>query len=379
MKNQPVFKLIPENSTSNIKKFIPNNLKKYFVIAEFCPENLDNNTEFFTLPKKLKKQIKNGSKFLVLDSSLEGFSTIYGDGPLYDDIYGAIESINIPHSKVIYVTMNLNEMQNLEYYTRQKNKPLIHCFCRCFAQNEIQDQLLTNTIPKSKKQVKRLFENKYLLSLNNLARLYRSSMAYYLDTSEISHRSLISHNEKLYDEDNDLIPFRDRTKKSQQKWIKSLPKTLDGEENFNITLHQQTLFQIVNETLVDDNQGTSRELSEKSFYPIVAHQPFIIYGQRGSNRTLQKLGYKLYTEWFDYSFDNISDPVERYMQLFKSLKKLVKTLDCCNREEQIAWRFQNQSLLEYNLEKLKDNAKQIEIDAADFFAKLVKDYQESVL
>jgi len=377
MKNQPVYKIV-KNGKANIQRFIPNHLKQYFVIAEFCPENLETFTHFLTLPKKLKNEIKNGSKFLVLDSSREGFSTIYGDGPLYDDIYSAIESKNIPHSKVIYITMNLNEMQNLEYYSKQKNKPLIHCFCRCFAQNEIQKRLLNNTIHKSRTQVDKLFQNKYLLSLNNLARHYRSSMAYYLDTSEISHRSLISHNEKIYRVEDNLIPFKDRTYESQQKWIDSLPKIIDGDENFNLRLHQQTLFQVVNETLVEDCRGTSRELSEKSFYPILAHQPFVIYGQKDSNRTLQKLGYKLYTEWFDYSFDNISDPVDRYMRLFKSLKKLVETLESLNRKEQIAWRFKNHRTLEYNLEKLKDNAKQIEKETYNFFANIIRDYQSSV-
>jgi len=118
-------------------------------------------------------------------------------------------------------------------------------------------------------------------------------------------------------------------------------------------IHSKTIFQIVNETEMDDYQNTALFLSEKTFRPISQFQPFVIYGQPGSNYILKELGYKLYDEWFDLSFDLEKDHVLRYKKLLISVKEACKQLDSMSAKQQIAWRFKNKELLMHNYSTMK--------------------------
>jgi len=356
-----------------INRHIPVALRNYFLTARFCPQNIHDYTDLLYLPKKKQKQIRHGNKFLIIDSYHEGYSTFYGNGPLYKDIYSAIEHYKIPYEKVIFVTMNLVEKSNLNRYVQENNKPPIHCIAECFAQCDVIRFFASHiNLSYYTRGVEKEFSDKFLLSLNNRYRQPRASLAFYLDSSEIAKNCLSSHNEPYLN--FPLINFPDRSQKSQKRWMKSLPKIIDGRDTFNRKLHQQTLFQIVNETLVDDEFNTSRELSEKTFLPVLAYQPFLIYGQKNSNKTLESLGYQLYHDWFDYDFDIVTDPIERYMQLFQSVKSIFTKLQNCSRKEQIAWRFQNKSVLEHNLYTLKNNAKQIDKKVKGTFSDIVIGY-----
>jgi hypothetical protein len=113
-------------------------------------------------------------------------------------------------------------------------------------------------------------------------------------------------------------------------------------------IHRQTLFQIVNETLVDNSHDTSLFYSEKTFRPVVCFQPFVIYGQKGCNKHLKNLGYKTYEDWFDLSFDDEPDNALRYKKLLNSVKDTCAYLDSLPRDKKIEWRFKNKELLEHN-------------------------------
>ncbi len=63
-------------------------------------------------------------------------------------------------------------------------------------------------------------------------------------------------------------------------------------------------------------------ITEKTWKPIVFKKPFIIYGGKGIHTKLKELGFKLYTELFDYSFDNednrldlICEQVNKYINI----------------------------------------------------------------
>lgn len=73
-------------------------------------------------------------------------------------------------------------------------------------------------------------------------------------------------------------------------------------------------------------------LTEKAFKPIAYRKPFIILGPRHSHQFLERIGFKLYDELFDYSFDDKSYE-ERLNSIISQIKEILKipTLELVNR------------------------------------------------
>ena len=113
------------------------------------------------------------------------------------------------------------------------------------------------------------------------------------------------------------------------------------------------MFQLVNETHLNDWKGTSLFYSEKTFRSIYHMQPFLIWGQQGLNRRFADYGYKLYDDWFDYSFDDIKDPVKRWNALWKEITKKIDYIrDMRSLSQHIAWKFKNENVLKHNFRTL---------------------------
>ena len=66
-------------------------------------------------------------------------------------------------------------------------------------------------------------------------------------------------------------------------------------------------------------------LTEKIFKPIVAKQPFVLVGCANNLEYLKSYGFKTFDRWWDESYDNIIDPIER----IKAIAEIVK--DICNK------------------------------------------------
>jgi hypothetical protein len=76
------------------------------------------------------------------------------------------------------------------------------------------------------------------------------------------------------------------------------------------------------------------------------------------------LGFKTYEQYFDLSFDDEPDDILRYKKLLNSIETTVKHLKSLSREQQIAWRFKELDLLNYNQEvfmKRENTRKQLEV------------------
>jgi hypothetical protein len=64
--------------------------------------------------------------------------------------------------------------------------------------------------------------------------------------------------------------------------------------------------------------------SEKTFKPIVAKHPFILLSSPGSLKKLKDLGYKTFDKWWDESYDDAEDYIDRVDMVLKILKELNK-------------------------------------------------------
>ena len=88
-------------------------------------------------------------------------------------------------------------------------------------------------------------------------------------------------------------------------------------------------------------------VTEKSLKPIYFRQMFLISGIAGANNLMRDLGFKLFDNFIDYSFDNEPDPLLRLKKLYVEIKRLTdinisNIHDYYNSEE-------CQSIIEHNL------------------------------
>lgn len=374
MQKQYLFYFSPRNE-SFVSFLVPNQLKKHLIFGKFVAQ-ADPESNFWNLSLGQIKKIKKTGKFIVLDSMFEGFSTLY-DKPSLSQIYEQCEIHSISPNKIIYITMNLLEAQNVEDYANKHQLPKIQVLNLPFSHVDTLDNsgvlridaLLTET----KEQFKKNFNGKILLNLNNRYRQPRSTLSFYLATSPIKEYCLISHNEKYRKEYEDKwVHLPDRTQKQEKNWSKKTPIVLDGQIHINYKFYQSTVFEVVGETLTQNWWGTSKEYSEKSFKPIVNFQPFLIYGQKGCNHNLEKLGYQTYHDWFDLSFDFIDDEIERLLCLYQSVEQTTIMLSKMSTHDKAEWRFKNRSVLEHNHRQFFKNLQNIKQTTETFFEKAVQ-------
>jgi hypothetical protein len=73
--------------------------------------------------------------------------------------------------------------------------------------------------------------------------------------------------------------------------------------------------------LVTESHETNFSLSEKTAMPLFFNKPFLVAGSMHYHKLLKEMGFKLYDELFDYSFDDVSDIKVRYDLIAENIKK----------------------------------------------------------
>jgi hypothetical protein len=100
--------------------------------------------------------------------------------------------------------------------------------------------------------------------------------------------------------------------------INNYDKTIHGEITVSYLNHDCAI-ELVTETTTNYIRYT-----EKTWRSIWNRHPFLILGGRGIHKYLHSLGFHLYEEIFDYSFDEEDDEQKRIMGIVKNLKTLKK-------------------------------------------------------
>jgi len=95
--------------------------------------------------------------------------------------------------------------------------------------------------------------------------------------------------------------------------------TMSVNEHFS-----NSYLNIVIESHMDVDQSKGVLLTEKTFKPIKNAQPFVIFGAKGSLQTLRDLGYKVFDDVFDNSYDNIENTTERYNTLITQVVQILE-------------------------------------------------------
>lgn len=97
--------------------------------------------------------------------------------------------------------------------------------------------------------------------------------------------------------------------------------TLDTDYNFDYfnisrsSLYQNCLIDLVVETSVD-----IKDISEKTWFSIIYKRPPLVFGHVGLHQTLKDMGFELYEELFDYSFDSESDLLTKIQMILDNIE-----------------------------------------------------------
>lgn len=357
-KGSAVFLTLLGTTFKNLGKKLNLEKKTYFHVLIKYPSVWPSDLDLFDfIDNQTISKIRNKDCYFIFDASAEGFSPF--EHGWFKLIYSACEKYSVDPSQIIFVSSNLKDHDNIEKYCKNTNKQPINIFTFPMFENSCQTiRDAESCLEIHIDQTNIDFKDKYFSSLSRLNRHHRSAGTFLLCQSSVKDQALISHNKLEKDKDNfhDITVKTNYTKKEIKRWSKSLPLIVDRKD-FKINwahatkfdhIHDQTIFQIVNETLVDNFDNTSLFYSEKTFRPISCFQPFVIYGQQGCNHYLRTLGYKTYEDWFDLSFDHEYDYIKRYQKLLTVVEDTCKYLDSMTREKQIAWKFKNQEILIHN-------------------------------
>jgi hypothetical protein len=88
------------------------------------------------------------------------------------------------------------------------------------------------------------------------------------------------------------------------------------------TAFSNSLWSIACEYMYNDDDNYIRSITEKTYLPIAHKRPFLSLGYSGLYKDLKKLGFVLYDEIIDYSFDGIENFDERLEQFILQVKNI---------------------------------------------------------
>ncbi len=116
-------------------------------------------------------------------------------------------------------------------------------------------------------------------------------------------------------------------------WQYFKPKILKLTDSFPDSFNYFALPKEYDESFMQLVSESSRDalfITEKTAIPLLTAKPFLVASVPGYHSHLQKLGFELYTEIFDYSFDDEIDEGLRYQKLLNNLIKI-----CNSTEDQL--------------------------------------------
>lgn len=95
----------------------------------------------------------------------------------------------------------------------------------------------------------------------------------------------------------------------------------------NTDLYLESFCSIVLETHFEADRSGGTFLTEKIWKCVKYGQPFVVAAPAGTIEHMRKLGYNVYDEYIDHSYDSIEDSTERAKTLLNEIDRLNKTIN----------------------------------------------------
>lgn len=155
--------------------------------------------------------------------------------------------------------------------------------------------------------------DKLFISLNHRSRPDRRYFVDQIYKNQLENHGYISwHNADIESE-----------KSEKFKYFCGNTMTLDNFE-FNGILLKEYFRSLIN--VISESSVYNLDISEKTWYAVIGKKPFITLAAKDYYKTLEKLGFRLYYELFDYEFDQYNSYKQRADSITEQLSQL-KNID----------------------------------------------------
>lgn len=297
--------------------------------TQFKKSMLDvyGNDFYCRIPDNILLDIKENRCKMVFDYSSETNDALVPSQLLAELIENTIKHYSLLRKHVMLCTGNLKSIKHHnDFYISISN----FYFNMIEADSKLLDQqrtLIKNKVPRANKS----------LCLMRKPRPHRISFAQALYKNNLLQSNIVTMatvegHDTLFNKNNDFI----NTFKSHYNndFLHSLPWVADADQ-LNVAnslmntdsekqLYLNSTVNFIIESSVDFS-GIELDITEKIIKPIVALQPFVLYGQPGALAELKNMGYKTFSDWWDESYDNIPSSKIRMhyiVDLFKYINSL---------------------------------------------------------
>ena len=299
----------------------------------------------FYIPDNVLNDIKNNRCKILVDYSNETYDLIFRKDSSATDIVikNTIRKYNLKPTDIILLTGNPISSTDVKEYT----VAIKSCPVAIIPPRE-SDFIKTQT-----EKIKLQQERKYkILTLVRKPRVHRLQLLEYIYFNNLRDDNFVT----CSNFGNYLNNLKDTF---NQEFIESLPWVYDltNESTYfdfaTISKKEEVLYlnsyiSLSAETLFSPSvlNGVTYELdiTEKTYKPIVAMQPFIVLGQPGILAFLKDQGFKTFNKWWDESYDQIYNNKARIKYLLLLYKKLSK----CSRTELAQMLSEMLPILEHN-------------------------------
>jgi hypothetical protein len=153
------------------------------------------------------------------------------------------------------------------------------------------------------------------ICLNNIRKNHRSALMDMLAKNDLIKHGALTWRDMCHAKVDDRYPY---------KYWK--PEVLLLDQGLAVEFRQETMpieFNNAFMQLVTESDDTDTFFSEKTATPMFLNKPFLVASNFGFHKELKTLGFELYDELFDYSFDSEVDMGTRYDKLAQNLKQYV--------------------------------------------------------
>ena len=304
--------------------------------------------------------------FFLIDLSVEAFvqdDQLLAMHTYFNELHG------LPLNKIIYLTGCMNAVDLYEDFCNRRNIPnrpdqRMNLISYPSSLNVYARQIEANDLTEPEYDTERVPE-KVFLCWNRRFRPHRTELALGLDKAGLVDRSYYSMNDKdpehpamRFKNTIDIFnnPLLELTPEDAVKLVNKVPLIIDNHTNITQMcedkemlargFYTNSLVSIVTETNFQLNEVT---LTEKSFKPAKEKHPFILVGSKGALKSIQRLGFKTFSEFWDESYDTIQDPKQR----MKAIIELCKQIGSWNDQQIIDFRRKVKPILDHNFNLLR--------------------------
>lgn len=303
--------------------------KPWLICAKLVPWNLHNynfdNDILDTFNDDIKYELLNGLAYLLIDNSAESNTRI-----VFEWLHKILKNTKLQANKIIYMCHADDLDKHYDNFLIENNINIKDkCFMifsgfafSCFVtERDLKFYNYDRTKPKSKTYL-------FLNRMGREHRLMMVSMLSYYNLLDHGYVSLGSHpnvNTNHLDRDTRLRTGFEKVKHKFPLVIDThdfQDNMLVGISTLSMEYYQKTYFSLVSSTHALFEQEPAAATNEKELKPILAKQPFIVWGRPYSLKSMRDMGFMTFSKWFDESYDTETDDIKRMEKIVLEVGRL---------------------------------------------------------